>query len=746
MATMEEIDALIAKMREVNTGAQGDIGAAQAKAKQPTATEEAESNERFVKGNELAKRTWARAVWGAKETPEGKQSALRAIYPKGVEFMGDNAIVTTDSGKRIMLDPKGFRGDVAGELAQQAVPIIKGAVAAGVAAPLSLSGVGAPLSLAAGGMASGLVGQGIEAMTPGEVNRPIEERALSMAGDVAGEMAGGAAGSVAGKVLKARAPIAIGGEGFTTKGRAIGRLRQMVGEGVETPSQFQQGATIGEHAAQVGKMAGAAEEVAGLPANQARMESAKAAEGIAGQRLKLSAGQMTGDPVLLQAEKTAAMTPATARQAQAFRNSQLDFGTKVIKGAVDQIAADPDKLGRADVAAGLFGGLNTAMRAYEAAGLKAAREAYKAADADPSKLIPVNTTLDTIEMLKRSLLPDDQKRLAKLSDQISEMAGEDGVITIAQWGELKSALQEGMTGKGTLADKMLATGKKEKRRFGKIVDALRDDFAVAEEMSPGNESLAAKLRGDELFAAYKQQEAKVIDDSVKSLLKIEKSGSPEKALRTVANMSPEAIGNLFKLIRMAPDGEGVTRQIGARILMDIAEKGGYASQTVLGSTLYGTAGAALSPAKVAGGMAKKADVLGAIYKGNAKAADAARTVFELMRTIDLKPPTMGSDTYANSAASPLVGALLDKLASVIPDDVRKMAPALFDVPQEKVFELMLDFNGVETVKQMAQVLQPTASQKRNKVIAKQSLAALLNLAGQAGVGAGGFDTEMPTNE
>jgi hypothetical protein len=449
---------------------------------------------------------------------------------------------------------------------------------------------------------------------------------------------------------------------------------------------------------------------------------------------------------LLQAEKTAAMTPATARQAQAFRNSQLDFGTKVIKGAIDQIAADPSKLGRADVAARLFGGTNAAMKAYEGAGMKAAREMYAVADADPSRLIPVNTTLDTIEMLKRPLMPDDQKRLAKLSDQINEMAGEDGVITIAQWGELKSSLQEGMIGKGTLADKMLATGKKEKRRFGKIVDALRDDFAVAEEMNPGNESLAAKLRGDELFAAYKQQEAKVIDDSVKSLLKIEKSGSPEKAIKAVASMSESSIENLFKLIRMAPEGENVTRQIGARILMDIAEKGGYASQTVLGSTLYSTAGAALSPAKIASGIAKKADVLAAIYKGNAKAADAARTVFELMRTIDLKPPTMGSDTYANSAASPLVGAVLDKLASIIPQDVRRIAPALFDVPQEKVFELMLDFNGVETVKQMAQVLQPTANQKRNKVVAKQALAALLNLSAQAGAGVGQFNTELPPNE
>lgn len=356
-----------------------------------------------------------------------------------------------------------------------------------------------------------------------------------------------------------------------------------------------------------------------------------------GQKLQLRPTQRTGDPAAAQYEDMAGNYPAIRREAQNLEAKNRDVTADYLDKLADDIAADPSKLGRADVQESVTKGIDDHLQSLVRERSTWGKTAYAAPDEllkhdviDSS--IPVGTVMDEIAALPPQAT-EAANRLQKtiyaltgdLGGQRTNYAGyKDLRSQQVYWGNLatqRGTIIEGLDDASArriaheVSDAITLALDAHAERGGKEgVEALRAANAGWRERTEhiktvGNKYINGLLK-TESADTFTNKILRGADDDIRGVMGILNKNAPETAQQLRAQMFEESNIAIGKPIRATGGLADIPRSQGSNNL---------------------------DPAKGYRHYEKNASRFEAAYEGDPKAQLAFREALELMRRLSYRP-------------------------------------------------------------------------------------------------------------
>jgi hypothetical protein len=409
------------------------------------------------------------------------------------------------------------------------------------------------------------------------------------------------------------------------------------------------GAKLGGKTAAARKIAAEVAENADQPSaightttQRSFLEKSAEIEGRAGQKL-FSPAEMVGDPALALKESKAAQFPKTMRTSQAAEASLLRNTAAYLDTLVDRVAADPSKLGRADVGDAMANAVTRHFEAIKQARTAAAKPLYERAERllGNKHVAPIDEVSSYISTeLERSVGPF-QASAAPLKQTLDVLVqnSKGGLANI----KVVRALAEkwGQQAEGTgdlLRDLPIA-----QRKFvaGKMAELLNRAIDSAAESGQATDAGIHALR--EAQAAWRSH-SQAIDElatqAVEKVLRVGSGDAGDTLTAKMLRMSPEEMTGVMRVVNKADPK--TAQQLRAQVFEDILVSGGKPAR---GASYAGEIGATeLKAQTTLSALIKAEPTLRAMYAGDSKALFAMKEAMEILQRKAFGPRLKGAQS------------------------------------------------------------------------------------------------------
>lgn len=358
---------------------------------------------------------------------------------------------------------------------------------------------------------------------------------------------------------------------------------------------------------------------------------------------QFSPAEATGSPQAALAESAAAQFPKTMNRAQAARAQRVQAVTRHLDSLTNHIAADPQRLGRTDLAKGMADTVELGMNEIFEARSAAADPVYEAAKKSGATipyddiLGAIQKQMDDYKFSASSLSPD----LKTIADKIKG-AAVNGELEIKDIQNLRVLLNKTLAGKGTLIDK-IDDGLQEKIA-GEIKAAV--DGAL-EKAAAGNSEGAQLIRkGNAIWAEYSKQLDELPLQALNKVLKTGQGEAPgsliDKIVGKVADngLSGEQITGLMTVLEK--NNPAMARQLRAETFYTILTRSGAPDRMAPISSELGVS--QLNTKSALESFRKIEPKLQAMFKGDARALMAFRESMEILQRMSAGPGLRGAQT------------------------------------------------------------------------------------------------------
>lgn len=485
-------------------------------------------------------------------------------------------------------------------------------------APLTKVGKGLAGAIKVGakfGAAAGL-GNSKADLTKGEVGGAAADTALGAGiGATAGAVGHGAVKGL-GAVVRG-VSNAVGGESAQVANAAKG-IAQQIAEHSDEPS-----AIAGE------TVKSASDKAVGLLHRWS---------GIVGKPFLLRPSQVAGDRAAAVAESRLSQFPGTMQRAQAQEAEQLVNSGKLLDHFVDNVAQDPAKLGREDIAGQMTQVIKRHISSLYEARSAAAGPLYEAAEKAGGG-INADGVLNTIrDQLQKSAFDPAQMNplLRRVLDE-GERRGAGGGLSILEANNLRKLMGQVANRKASLFGGVDMNVQQHMAReiMGSIDGAF--DAAAGTSSAPGVQLLR------QANAAWKdgsQAIESTATDAVKGLLKMGSSDGLEAMVPRLLRMQPNQVAGVFSILNQT--SPAVAQNVRAQLLDEVLVAGGKASRGAPLATDLGIG--RLQPQTALNMLRKNEPVLQAAYAGDGLAKHMLKETYTLLQRVAVGPNLKGSQT------------------------------------------------------------------------------------------------------
>lgn len=526
-------------------------------------------------------------------------------------------------------------------------------------APVLPVGKGLAGTMKAGALIGAVMGAGgsradTTTMQPSEYLRAGGDTAL-------GALIGLGAGAIGHGIIKGVGAAARGATNLaritTPMGNAAKDIASNVAESASTPSGLQ-----GE-----GTVANAFERSRQLVANWSQMLK---------EPFVLPASKMTGDRAAALTEQRLQQFGPTMNAAQATRAKMVEQTGKILDMHMENIAADPAKLGRGEVADQLGETLKRHIKGIYEGRVETSSPLYQAyADAggtiSEGEVQPVVATLRQ-EIGKRDLVGNKltsqlkgilvkiQGRAGNMSrstmaaptmynlGRTVEIAAPDSTLRVSALNELRQLASETMRRENSMLDGVDAGVQANIAK--RVLNAIDQTFDRAAEnnASPGIDLLR---RANAAWAAGSRAIEDANTETVQTLLAKAGTDAGETIPRQLLSLQPRQVGGVFRILNAQAD-KSIAQNVRAQMFHEALSAAGAPQP---GSIAAANGMNRFSPAQAMTQFYKAEPAFRAAFAGDNKALHALADTFQLLKRVNFGPGLTGSPTYAYAAEDAMQG-------------------------------------------------------------------------------------------
>jgi hypothetical protein len=374
-----------------------------------------------------------------------------------------------------------------------------------------------------------------------------------------------------------------------------------------------------------------------------------------GKPFRFSPAEATGDPSAALAESLALQSPKSMRGAQSMRSDRLKNTAKFLDHITDGIAANPEKLGKADVAGSFADAVDRHMISLRAVRQEAAGPHYKEADTllGDKKIAPIDElTSFVMSEIERSPGPF-QPSVAALKSTLetltdSTRGGFASVKTVRALAE-KWGQQADGTG-DLLKDMSIAQRRFVASKMSEILNRSLD--SVAETGPIADAGIIALRKAQQVYRAHSQAIEELPLEALNRVMKVGGGEAGDTLVDRIMTMSDEQLTGVMKVVTKTDPA--TAQQFRAQVLEHQLVRGGKPER---GASIAKEIGAAeLKPGQALGQLVKMEPKLRALYAGDNKALATLKQAMQVLQRASVGPGLRGAQS------TPLALQALDQAA------------------------------------------------------------------------------------